>query len=74
MSLRAFVIACLIGAFTCGDFGFVSASFSTEANARPICYRAKNCAGRIGFNDKHNCTRRGGKSWRPAARAKCQNI
>lgn len=45
-----------------------------ESNARPMCYRSKNCVNQVSFADCHNCRQRGNKSWRSAPGAACQAV
>jgi uncharacterized membrane protein len=54
----------------------LGASFTgaEDANARPVCYAAKNCVNQIGFNDCHNCKQRSGKSWRSKEGGACVSI
>jgi hypothetical protein len=45
-----------------------------NTDTRPECFRSKNCVNRIGRQDRHNCVRISGKSWKANSTAACVNI
>lgn len=46
--------------------------FPSVSFAKPNCYSAKNCTGKILNNkDQHNCKLSGGKSWEDGRGGKC---
>lgn len=54
-----------IGWWLLAAVGFLFAT--DELSARPACYKSKDCVGKVGFQDEHNCLRKKnhvGKSWR----------
>lgn len=51
-----------------------SAFAKPNTDNRPQCFRSKNCVNRIGRQDRHNCIRISGKSWKANPDAACQNI
>lgn len=51
-----------------------AASGTAVAMAKPNCYSARNCGGKIiNHKDQTNCKNSGGKSWRAAPGEPCKS-
>ncbi len=57
------------------SLGLLSLSEASLADETHTCWLDSNCTGTIvNYSNKHQCTERGGKSWKKAANTPCRNL